>query len=379
MLENIKEIRMVDLHSQYLRIKKEVDVAIQGVLDSCDFIKGKDVTQFQEELSVYLDVKHTIACGNGTDALQVAMMALEMNPGDEVITTPFTFISTIEVIRLQGLKPVLVDVKEDTFNLDDSSLEKAITEKTRAIVPVHLFGQCAHMESILEIAHRHNLYVIEDNAQAIGADYTFSDGITRKAGTIGNIGTTSFFPSKNLGCYGDGGALFTKNDALGERIKALVNHGMMRRYYYDYVGINSRLDSMQAAILNVKLKYLEIYHQSRQSAANFYDQALSGIDGLEVPVRSHYSSHVFHQYTLKVQAELRDALKSWLNKKGIPAMIYYPVPVHLQRAYVDLGYEKGDMPVAEKLSSQVLSLPMHSELEEGQLDYITNQIHSFFK
>ena len=375
----MKEIRMVDLHTQYLNIKTDVDEAIQRVIDSTAFIKGKDVAQFQEELNAYMGAKHTIACGNGTDALLVAMMALDLNPGDEVITTPFTFISTIEVIKLLKLKPILVDVKEDTFNLDPSLIEAAITEKTRAIAPVHLFGQCAHMEAILDIAKQHNLYVIEDTAQAIGADYISNEGIKQKAGTLGDIGTTSFFPSKNLGCYGDGGALFTNDDALGEKLKALVNHGMKQRYYYDYVGVNSRLDTMQAAILRVKLKQLEDYHHARQRAADYYDAALSGIKGLEVPVRSQFSTHVFHQYTLQVPAESRDELKSWLQGKSIPAMIYYPVPLHVQHAYGDLGYKNGDLPVAENLCTRVLSLPMHTELEEDQLAYITNQIQVFFK
>ena len=375
----MKEIRMVDLHTQYLHIKPEVDEAIQRVIDSTAFIKGKDVALFQEELNTYMGATHTIACGNGTDALQVAMMALELNPGDEVITTPFTFIATIEVIKLLGLKPILVDVRQDTFNLDPSLVEAAITEKTRAIVPVHLFGQCAHMESLMAVADKHNLMIIEDNAQAIGADYHFMDGSSRKAGTIGTMGTTSFFPSKNLGGYGDGGALFTNDDALGEKLKALVNHGMKQRYYYDYIGINSRLDTLQAAILRVKLTKLESYLRARQRAANYYDTALAGIEGVEVPVRSEFSSHVFHQYTLQVTAESRDALKSWLQEKGIPAMIYYPVPLHLQHAYADLGYKTGDMPVAERLSTQVLSLPMHTELEEDQLGYITRQITEFFK
>lgn len=375
----MKEIRMVDLHTQYLHIKEEVNEAIQGVIDSTAFIKGKEVALFQKELSAYMDTKHTIACGNGTDALQVAMMALNLKPGDEVISTPFTFISTIEVIRLLGLKPVLVDVLEDTFNLNPALLEQVITEKTRAIVPVHLFGQCACMEAIMEVARKHDLYIIEDNAQAIGADYAFADGTTKKAGTIGDIGTTSFFPSKNLGCFGDGGAIFTDDDHLGEMLRALVNHGMKQRYYYDYVGINSRLDTVQAAILRVKLKHLENYHRSRQQAAAFYDRVLSDIEGIEIPARSTFSSHVFHQYTLQVPAASRDALKSWLAEKEIPAMIYYPVPLHLQHAYEDLGYRKGAMPVAEKLSSRVLSLPMHTELEEKQLAYITGQIKAFYK
>lgn len=375
----MKAIQMVDLHTQYLHIKKEIDQAIQGVIDSTAFIKGRDVALFQDELNTYMGANHTIACGNGTDALQVAMMALDLQPGDEVITTPFTFISTIEVIKLLGLKPLLVDVREDTFNIDPSLLEEVISKKTRAMVPVHLFGQCAQMETILHIAGKHHLHVIEDAAQAIGAAYTFENGTSLKAGTIGTIGTTSFFPSKNLGCYGDGGALFTNDDALGEKLKALVNHGMKERYYYDYVGVNSRLDTLQAAILRVKLQHLDSYHQARQHAASYYDAALSGIDGIEVPARSEFSTHVFHQYTLKVPSDVRDSLKSWLQEKGIPAMVYYPVPLHLQHAYRDLGYQLGDMPVAERLSKRVLSLPMHTEMEEEQLDYIIEQIHTFFK
>ncbi len=375
----MKEIRMVDLHTQYLNIKGEVDKAIQNVIDSTAFIKGKDVAQFQEELNNYMGAGYTIACGNGTDALQVAMMALELNPGDEVITTPFTFVATIEVIKLLGLHPKMVDVEPDTFNLDPSLIEATITDKTRAIVPVHLFGQCAHMEAIQALADKHTLFVIEDNAQAIGANYIYPDGSTQKAGTLGNIGTTSFFPSKNLGCYGDGGAIFTNDDLLGEKLKALVNHGMKQRYYYDYVGVNSRLDTIQAAILRVKLAQLDNYCLARQKAADFYDAALSDIEGLDVPVRSNFSTHVFHQYTIQVPADVRDSLKSWLQEKGIPAMIYYPVPLHVQNAYVDLSYKMGDMPIAEELCNRVLSLPMHTELEEEQLVYITGQINDFFK
>lgn len=374
----MKEIRMVDLHTQYLHIKSEVDEAIKQVIESTAFIKGKDVALFQEELSAYMGVKHAITCGNGTDALQVAMMALNLRPGDEVITTPFTFISTIEVIRLMGLHPILVDVRDDTFNIDPTLLENAITGRTRAIVPVHLFGQCAHMEAIMKIASEHKLFVIEDNAQAIGANYIFSDDTAQKSGTIGDIGTTSFFPSKNLGAYGDGGAIFTNSDELGEMLRAMVNHGMKRRYYYDYVGVNSRLDTMQAAILRVKLKHLEQYHHARQRVADFYDKALFGIADLRVPVRSNFSNHVFHQYTLQLPAGSRDELRSFLQDKGIPSMIYYPVPLHMQHAYGDLGYKQGDLPVAEGLTGRVLSLPMHTELDEQQLTYITDQIRAYF-
>ncbi|MEN8158187.1 MAG: DegT/DnrJ/EryC1/StrS family aminotransferase [Bacteroidota bacterium] len=374
------EIRMVDLQGQYQKIKSEVDQAIQQVIDSTAFIKGADVHAFQDELAEYMGVPHAIACGNGTDALQVAMMALRLQPGDEVITTPFTFISTIEVIRLLGLKPVLVDVKEDTFNLDPDLLEGAVTERTRAIVPVHLFGQCAEMDSIMEFAGRLGIYVIEDNAQAIGADHTGIDGTTQKAGTIGHMGTTSFFPSKNLGAFGDGGALFTRDESFAGTLRSLVNHGMSReRYYYDQVGVNSRLDTLQAAILRVKLQHLDRYRAARQQAAAWYDNALSGIDGLTIPVRSPFSTHVFHQYTIQVEPEHRDGLKQWLHEKGIPSMVYYPVPLHLQHAYNDLGYRAGDLPVAEKLSGRVLSLPMHTELEEEQLAHICSGIQSYFK
>ena len=369
---------MVDLHGQYTKIKTEINKAIQRTLDSTAFIRGEDVQLFQEELSAYMKVKHTITCGNGTDALQVALMALDLDPGMEVITTPYTFIATVEVVKLLGLKPVLVDVMEDTFNLDPSLLEHAITDKTRAIVPVHLFGQCAHMEKIMSCASKHNLFVIEDNAQAIGSNYIYPDTSTQKAGTIGDIGTTSFFPSKNLGAYGDGGALFTNDDELGRKLKALVNHGMNQRYYYDIVGVNSRPDTMQAAILRVKLKYLEDYHHARQQVADYYDRTLATIPEITIPVRSPFSTHVFHQYTLQVPSKSRNELKTWLHEKQIPSMIYYPVPLHLQKAYRDLDYQQGDMPVSEKHSQIVLSLPMHSELEEEQLDYISDQINAFF-
>lgn len=369
---------MVDLHGQYLKIKDEVNEAIQRVIDSSAFIRGGDLHKFQEELAAYMGSRHAVACGNGTDALQVAVMALGLQPGDEVITTPYTFISTIEVIKLLGLKSVLVDVEQETFNLDTDLLEGAVNHRTKAIIPVHLFGQCVNMEAIMDVATRHSLFVIEDNAQAIGADYLFPGGTTQKAGTIGHIGTTSFFPSKNLGAFGDGGALFTDDDNLAEQLRALVNHGMRQRYYYDHVGVNSRLDTMQAAILRVKLRYLDEYHRLRQKAAAFYDNALSTITGLQVPVRSSFSTHIFHQYTIQVPAGTRDELKQWLQEKQVPAMIYYPVPLHLQRAYSDLGYRKGDMPVSEKLSETVLSLPMHTELDEEQLEYITGQVQAFF-
>ena len=371
---------MVDLHGQYLKIKSEVNNAIQGVIDSSSFIKGGEVMDFQKELSSYMDVPHTIACGNGTDALQVAMMALGLEPGDEVITTPYTFIATVEVIKLLGLKPVFVDVLRDTFNINPALLEKAITKRTRAIVPVHLFGQCADMDRIMDFARSYGIYVIEDNAQAIGANHTSGDGTIRKAGTIGHIGTTSFFPSKNLGAFGDGGALFTRDESFGNKLRSLVNHGMSsERYYYDQVGVNSRLDTMQAAILRIKLKHLEEYHVARRRAAAYYDQALSSIAEIEIPERSAFSDHIFHQYTLKLAPEKRDKLKQYLSEKRIPSMVYYPVPLHLQSAYKDLGYKEGDLPVSESLSTSVLSLPMHTELDKEQLAYISQEIIAFFK
>lgn len=375
----MKSIQMVDLHGQYLKIKAEIDSAIQQVIASSAFIKGEDVSRFQEELSGYMEGVHVVACGNGTDALQVAMMALETSPGDEVITTPFTFIATVEVVRLLGLKPVMVDVREDTFNLDPELVKGAVTERTRGIVPVHLFGQCACMEPLLETARERDLFVIEDTAQALGADYLFEDGGSKKAGTMGTIGTTSFFPSKNLGCYGDGGAIFTRDTLLADKLRALVNHGMKKRYHYEYVGVNSRLDTLQAAILRVKLRSLDEYHRARQQAADFYDHTLSGLEGITTPVRSGFSTHVFHQYTLRVQDHLRDNLREHLKQHGIPSMIYYPVPLHLQKAYADLGYRKGDLPVAERLSEQVLSLPMHTELDEEQQQFICDRIVEFYK
>ena len=370
---------MVDLYGQYLKIKEEVNAAIQGVIDSTAFIRGEDVRRFQDELSRYLDVKHVIACGNGTDALQVALMTLDLQPGDEVITTPFTFIATVEVIRLLGLKPVFVDVRPDTFNLDPEKLEQAVSDRTRAIVPVHLFGQCADMDAIMAFSRNYGLYVIEDNAQALGADFLQSDGSKLKAGTIGHLGCTSFFPSKNLGAFGDGGALFTNDDSFAKRAASLVNHGMSKQYHYENVGVNSRLDTLQAAILRVKLQHLDAYHRLRQEAAAWYDARLSGMEELHVPVRSAFSTHIFHQYTLVVRPEARDQLKQYLGDRGIPSQVYYPLPLHLQRAYKDLGYREGDLRVSEELSRKVLSLPMHTELDQEQLTYITDQIEQFYK
>ncbi len=375
----MEKIRMVDLHGQYLRHKEEIDNAIQEVIDTTAFIKGPDVQHFQDELSTYMGTSHCIACGNGTDALQIAMMALDLQPGDEVITTPFTFIATIEVISLLKLKPVLVDVDPDTFNIDPAGLEQALSKKTKAVVPVHLFGQAADMNRILDFAKRNGLFVIEDNAQAIGADYRLSDGSTRKAGTLGTIGCTSFFPSKNLGAYGDGGALFTDDDRLSEKIGAMVNHGMKKKYHYEYVGVNSRLDTMQAAILRTKLRHLDEYNTARQKVAAAYDKAFAAINELQIPARNPDSEHIFHQYTLTVKKELRDQLKAHLQEQGVPSMIYYPVPLHLQKAYSDLGYREGDFPITESLCKKVLSLPVHTEMKDDQLEHIIASVDNFFK
>lgn len=373
----MQEIRMVDLKGQYEKIRPEIDQAIQEVIDSTAFINGPAVKDFQSDMEKYLDVKHVIPCANGTDALQVAMMGLGLQPGDEVITASFTFIATAEVIALLGLTPVLVDVDPDTFNIDPEAIRKAITPKTKAIVPVHLFGQSADMEEIMKIAREHNLYVIEDTCQAIGADYTFSDGTVKKAGTIGDAAGMSFFPSKNLGCYGDGGAIFTNNDELAEQLRIVVNHGMVVRYYHDYIGVNSRLDSMQAAVLKVKLQYLDHYTKARQAAADYYDNAFAGHPKLKTPVTAPFSTHVFHQYTLVTNDLDRDEMQKFLMSKKVPAMIYYPVPLHMQKAYQDPRYKEGDFPVTEDLSKRVISLPMHTELDEEQLEYITSAVLEF--
>lgn len=369
---------MVDLGAQYEKIQSEVDTAVLNVVRSTQYINGPEVKLFQQDLEAYLGIKHVIPCANGTDALQVAMMALDLKPGDEVITTSFTFVATVEVIALLGLTPVLVDVLPDTFNIDPAAVRKAVTPKTRAIVPVHLFGQCADMEPVMEVAREHGLYVIEDNAQAIGADYKFRNGQRKKAGTIGNMGCTSFFPAKNLGCYGDGGAVFTDDDELAQRLRVIVNHGMEVRYYHDSVGVNSRLDSIQAAILRIKLNYLDDYARARQRAAGFYDEAFKDQGGLSIPVRSKNSTHVFHQYTLKTHGIDRFALQSYLMEKQIPAMVYYPVPMHMQKAYIDPRYKEGDFPVTEDLSKRVISLPMHTELDSDQLEYIAFTVNDFF-
>ncbi len=370
-------LTMVDLNSQYQKIKPQVDAAIQSVIDNAQFIKGPEVSSFQDELAAYLGVKHTIACGNGTDALQIAMMALGLKPGDEVITTDFTFIATVEVIALLGLTPVLVDVYPDTFTIDIEAAKKAITPRTKAIVPVHLFGQAANMEALMELAIANHLFVIEDNAQAIGTDYTFSDGTVKKAGTIGHIGCTSFFPSKNLGCYGDGGAMFTNDDALAEQISSIVNHGMKVRYYHDRIGVNSRLDTIQAAILRVKLPLLDLYNGARQKAAAYYNEAFKTISEIQIPQVAPFTSHTYHQYTLLVKNGKRDALKKYLDARGIPNMVYYPVPLHQQKAFENYKTEQ-DYPVTQKLCNEVLSLPMHTELTEEQLELISSSVNAFF-
>jgi len=373
----MEKIQMVDLKAQYARIKPEVDAAIQQVIDSTAFINGPAVGEFQRDLETYLNCRHVIPCANGTDALQIAMMALGFKPGDEVITASFTYVATAEVIALLGLKPVLVDVHPETFNIDPDAIEKAITDKTVAIVPVHLFGQCAPMEQILDITKRHNIHVIEDTAQAIGADYTFADGTVRKAGTMGTIGATSFFPSKNLGCYGDGGAIFTQNDDLAAKIRMIANHGQRVRYYHDEIGVNSRLDTIQAAILKVKLKQLDMYAANRNKLAAAYDEAFSKLPFLKIPARVNNSTHVFHQYTLQVQGVDRDALKEYLESHQVPAMIYYPVPLHMQKAYLDPRYTEGAFPVTEQLCAAVISLPMHTEMQPDQLEHIIQTVSSF--
>ena len=368
---------MVDLHSQYLKIKDEVDRGIMDVIDSAAFIGGPIIKEFSTNLEKYLGVKHVIPCANGTDALQIALMALDLKPGDEVITADFTFAATVEVIALLGLKQVLVDVESGSFNLDPQKVRSAITPRTKAIIPVHLFGQCAPMDKIMAIAREHNLYVVEDTAQAIGAEYTHKDGSKSKAGTMGDFGSTSFFPSKNLGCYGDGGALFTNNDELAERTRAIVNHGMKVRYYHDDIGVNSRLDSIQAAVLNTKLRQLDSYAEARNRAASYYDSKFTGCDFLEIPQRMPYSNHVFHQYTLKTNGIDRFGLQKFLAEKDIPAMVYYPVPLHRQKAYLVDGVTDDQFPVTMDLCERVISLPMHTELDEEQLKYITDSVLSF--
>ena len=381
----MKKIQMVDLQGQYQEIKNEINDSFDGVLSSASFINGPEVQRFTDNLQQYLGVKHVIPCANGTDALQIAMMGLGLQPGDEIITADFTFAATVEVIALLNLTPVLVDVLEDGFTIDPKAVEAAITEKTKAIVPVHLFGQCADMESLEAIAKKHNLYIIEDNAQAIGATYTYSDGTKKMAGTMGAVGCTSFFPSKNLGCYGDGGALFTNCDELAHTLRGIVNHGMYTRYYHDVVGVNSRLDSLQAAVLNAKLPRLDSYNEKRRAAAISYNSALGGHADIALPVMASHcgeldvnnQGHVFHQYTLRILNGKRDALAQHLQEAGIPFGIYYPVPLHLQKAYTDSRYKEDNFKVTNQLCEEVLSLPMHTELDSEQINFISDTILKF--
>ena len=367
---------MVDLNGQYHKIQPEVDAAMRQVLERSDFIHGQAVTDFERALAEYTRSRQVVTCASGTDALQLALMALDLQPGDEVITVPFTFVSTVEVIALLGLRPVLVDVCPDTFNMDVTKIEAAITERTKVILPVHLFGQCVDMEAVLQIARRHQLYVIEDACQALGAQVTFSDGSVHQAGTMGHVGCTSFFPTKNLGCYGDGGAVFTQDDTLAAHIRSMANHGMSQKYYYDQVGLNSRLDTLQAAVLQVKLSHLDEYIAARQQAARFYQEALADCPGMELPSTTPFSTHTYHQYTIRLASALRDEVKQKLADAGIPTMVYYPCPLHQQAAYRHLAPRQEAFPVSESLAKRVLSLPMHTELTLEQLQYITSTLRS---
>lgn len=372
-------IQMVDLKGQYLKIKEEVDLAIADCINNTAFINGPQVGEFAQNLASFLRVKQVIPCANGTDALQIAMMALGLQAGDEVIVPAFTYVATAEVIALLGLKPVMVEVDPSTFNIDLESVKNKLTSRTKAIVPVHLFGQCADMEPLMAFAREKQLFVIEDTAQALGAEYTFADGRVMRAGTIGHIGCTSFFPSKNLGCFGDGGALYTNDEQLAARIRKIANHGQSKKYHHELVGINSRLDTLQAGILKVKLKYLDQYAASRQSVADYYDQAFAGLDALQMPVRQMNSTHVFHQYTLQVKEGHRDGLKAHLHALDIPSMVYYPVPLYAQQAYRSQEYQPEDFPVTEYLCSAVLSLPIHTEMVPQQLERISSAVKSFFE
>lgn len=376
----MRKIQMVDLVSQYEKIKPEVQAAINSVMDSAQFINGPEVQAFKKELADYLGVKHVIPCANGTDGLQMALMALGLKPGDEVITPSYTFIATTEVIGLLGLKPVFVDCEKDTFNISPKAIEAAITRNTKAIVPVHLYGQSADMEAILKIAKKYDLAIIEDNAQAIGSDYTFSDGRKQKVGTIGDIGCTSFFPSKNLGCYGDGGAIFTNNDELAEKLAMIANHGQSKRYYHDMIGCNSRLDSIQAAVLRIKLRELDNYIDARRKAADYYDSKFKDVKEITVPFRAANTKHVFHQYTIQLSDKIdRDALVEYLGKKDIPAMIYYPVPAHKQKMFTGIETSFGNLENTDWLTTRVMSLPMHTELDEDQLEFITSSVKEFIE
>lgn len=372
----MKAIQMVDLQGQYRRVKSEIDSALQKVLDEARFIRGPQVADFERDLATYTGSNYVVTCANGTDALQIALMSLGLQPGDEVITVPFTFVATVEVIALLGLKPVFVDVCWDTFNMDVEQLEAALSDRTRAVLPVHLFGQCANMEEILAFARKHDLFVIEDACQAIGASVRFKDGSVKQAGTMGDIGCTSFFPSKNLGCYGDGGALFVQNAQIAERARQIATHGSSVKYHHSYVGVNSRLDTLQAAVLSVKLKYLDAFTKSRQQAAAFYDEALKNNELVLVPSVAEFTTHVYHQYTLKCKNDRRDLIVDCLKQANIPSAIYYPIPLHLQTAYAYLNYKPSDFPVAESLASSVLSLPMHTELDPEQLNFIVEILSS---
>ncbi len=372
------KIQMVDLKGQYQKIKEEIDNGIQECTDNTAFINGPAVKEFQQDFEEYLNVKHVIPCANGTDALQIAMMALDLKPGDEVICPAFTYVATAEVIGLLGLIPVMVDVNEDTFDIDLNGLEKYLTSNTKAIVPVHLYGQSANMEKILEFAKKHNLFVIEDNAQAIGSDYTFSDGTVRKTGTIGDIGCTSFFPSKNLGCYGDGGALMTNDDELASKIRMIANHGQEKKYHHKVLGCNSRLDTIQAAVLKVKLQHLDEYSAARNKMADYYDEKLAGISEIQPPKRAENSTHVFHQYTLRVKNGKRNELQKYLAEKNIPSMVYYPLPLYKQEAFLQYVEEGFSLPVTEQLCEEVLSLPVHTEFDQEVLNFIISEIKNFF-
>lgn len=374
----IDKIQMVDLKGQYARIKPAIDAAIQECIDTTAFIKGPQVARFENALAEYLNVAHVVSCANGTDALQIALMALNLRPGDEVIVPAFTYVATAEVIGLLGLTPVMIDVDPQTYNINRHLVEAAITDKTKLVVPVHLFGQCADMEGILDVCAPLGIAVVEDAAQAIGAKYLFRNGKTRSAGAIGAIGTTSFFPSKNLGCFGDGGAVYTNDAALARQTKMIANHGQDRKYIHDAIGINSRLDTLQAAVLLEKLPQLDTYIAARQSAAEYYDAALSEVDDIEIPYRAPYSTHVYHQYTLKVPVGVRDDVKAYLQSQGIPSMVYYPLPLNHQKAYANLGRVDGELKVTRDLCQRVLSLPMHTELTEEQLAYITDTIKAYF-
>jgi UDP-2-acetamido-2-deoxy-ribo-hexuluronate aminotransferase len=370
-------IQMVDLKRQYQKIKPAIDSAMLQVVESTAFINGKPVADFNASLAQYLGVKHVIPCANGTDALQIAMMALGLEPGDEIITPSFTYIATVEVVALLRLKPVFVEVDPKTFCIDPAAIEAAITPKTKAIVPVHLYGHSADMEAIMAIAKKHNLFVIEDNAQAIGADYTFSDGTKKKTGSIGTIGATSFFPSKNLGCYGDGGAIFTNDDALADQMKMVANHGQKVRYYHEVVGCNSRLDTLQAAVLNIKLPLLDSYIAARNKAAAFYNQAFANHPKITTPYVAPYSNHVFHQYTLQLEGVDRDAMNAYLAEHNVPSMIYYPVPAHRQNMFAAMGGSNYQLPTTDWLTERVISLPMHTELDQEQLDHIVSKVLAF--